>query len=58
MTEPSLSLTDLSEAQRAQAYSRFRIIRPALEDGVPQAPGGTCPQRPCQRGSAFGPALS
>src|SRR5215469_16328183 len=37
MTEPQVSLTDLTEAQRAQAYSRLRIIRPALEDGVSQA---------------------
>src|SRR5215471_1354965 len=37
MTESPVSLRDLSEAQRAQAYSRFRIIRPVLEDGVSQA---------------------
>src|SRR5215469_18354087 len=37
MTEPSVSLTDLSEAQRAQAYGRFRIIRPVLEEGLSQA---------------------
>src|ERR1700730_12639831 len=37
MTEPSVPLTDLSEAQRAQAYSRLRIIRPAVENGVSQA---------------------
>src|SRR5438270_8845679 len=35
MSEPPV--TDLSEAQRVQAYTRFRIIRPALEDGVTQA---------------------
>jgi hypothetical protein len=33
-TEP---LTSLSEAQRAQAYARFEILRLALENGVPQA---------------------
>lgn len=32
-----IPLTALSEAQRAQALSRFAIIRPALEDGVTQA---------------------
>ncbi|MHB8598416.1 MAG: transposase [Ktedonobacteraceae bacterium] len=37
MTEPSLLLTALSEAQRAQASERWAIIRPALEDGVTQA---------------------
>ena len=30
-------LTSLSEAQRAQAYARFEILRLALENGVPQA---------------------
>jgi len=30
-------LTTLTEAQRAQAQSRFRLIRPALKDGVTQA---------------------
>jgi putative transposase len=29
-------LTTLSEAQRAQALERFVILRPALEEGVPQ----------------------
>src|SRR5436309_10590546 len=29
-------LAPLSEAQRAQAYARFVILRPALEEGVPQ----------------------
>lgn len=37
MTEPPLPLTALSEAQRAQAYARFTIIRSALEEGVSQA---------------------
>ena len=37
MTEPPVPLTALSEDQRAQAHSRFTIIRPALEDGVTQA---------------------
>ena len=37
MTEPAVPLTDLSEAQRAQAYARLRIIRPAVEDGISQA---------------------
>jgi len=32
-----VSLTALSENQRAQAHTRFTIIRPALEDGVTQA---------------------
>lgn len=37
MTEPFVPLTALSEAQRAQAFERFTIFRPALEDGVSQA---------------------
>ena len=37
MTEPPVPLPALSEDQRAQAHSRFPIIRPALEDGVTQA---------------------
>ena len=37
MTAPSLPLTALSEAQRAQAQERFEIIRPALVEGVTQA---------------------
>lgn len=37
MTEPPVPLTAPSEDQRAQAHSRFPIIRPALEDGVTQA---------------------
>ena len=37
MTESLVPLTALSEAQRAQAFERFTIIRPALEDGVSQA---------------------
>jgi putative transposase len=37
MTEPPVPLTPLSEDQRAQAHSRFTIIRPALEDGITQA---------------------
>jgi hypothetical protein len=39
MTEPPVPLAALSEDQRAQAYSRFPIIRPALEDGVTQVKG-------------------
>jgi len=37
MAEPFFPLTALSEAQRAQAFERFTIIRPALEEGVSQA---------------------
>jgi LacI family transcriptional regulator, galactose operon repressor len=37
MTEPPVPPTALSEGQRAQAHTRFMIIRPALEDGVAQA---------------------
>lgn len=37
MTETPVSPTDLSEVQRAQAYSRLKIIRSAVEDGVSQA---------------------
>ncbi len=37
MTEPPVPPTALSEGQRAQAHTRFMIIRPALEDGVTQA---------------------
>jgi putative transposase len=35
--ETPVPLTTLSEAQRAQAQTRFSIIRPALEDGISQA---------------------
>jgi putative transposase len=37
MVELPVPLTALSEDQRAQAHTRFTIIRPALEDGVSQA---------------------
>lgn len=37
MSETSVLLTALSEAQRTQALERFAIIRPALEDGITQA---------------------
>jgi len=37
MTQSSIPLTSLTEAQRAQAQKRFTIIRPALEDGITQA---------------------
>ncbi len=37
MMEQSVPLADLSELQRTQAYTRFTIIRPALEDGISQA---------------------
>src|SRR2546426_10576311 len=37
MAQSSIPLTSLTEAQRAQAVTRFTIIRPALEDGVTQA---------------------
>src|SRR5260370_1626725 len=37
MTESPVPLTALSETQRAQAYTRLRIIRPAVENGVSQA---------------------
>jgi len=36
MTEQLPQLSALSEAQRAQALERFVILRPALEQGVPQ----------------------
>src|SRR5438105_11349631 len=36
MAEQPVPLTALSEDQRTQAYTRFTIIRPALEDGVTQ----------------------
>ena len=35
MTKPLLS--DLSEAERALAFERFDLLRPALEEGVPLA---------------------
>ena len=35
-TEQPPLLTALSEAQRTQALERFAILRPALEEGVPQ----------------------
>jgi putative transposase len=37
MAEPFLPLEALTEAQRAQAFERFTIIRPALEEGVSRA---------------------
>lgn len=37
MTEAPVPLTGLSTAQRTQAYSRFTIISPVLEEGVSQA---------------------
>jgi LacI family transcriptional regulator, galactose operon repressor len=37
MTEPPVPLAALSEAQRAQAHTRFTIIHLALEDSVTQA---------------------
>jgi putative transposase len=37
MAKAPVPLTSLSEEQRAQAYARFEILRPALEDGVSQA---------------------
>ncbi len=37
MKESPVPRTALSEAQRAQAQTRFAIIRPALEDGISQA---------------------
>ena len=36
MTEQLPLFTTLSEAQQAQALERFAILRPALEEGVPQ----------------------
>jgi putative transposase len=36
MAEQPTLLSPLSEAQRAQALERFVILRPALEEGVPQ----------------------
>ena len=48
MTEPFVPLTAPSEAQRAQAFERFTIICPALEDRVSQAQAarGNCAERP------------
>jgi putative transposase len=37
MAKAPVPLTALSEGQRAEAYVRFEILRPALEEGVPQA---------------------
>jgi putative transposase len=37
MGSAPVPLASLSEAQRAQAYARFEILRPALEEGVSQA---------------------
>lgn len=36
MTEQLPQFSTVSEAQRAQALERFVILRPALEEGVPQ----------------------
>src|SRR5260370_41051933 len=37
MAKAPVSLTSLSEEQRAEASARFEILRPALEEGVSQA---------------------
>jgi transposase len=37
MAVSSVPLTALSEGQRAQAHTRFTIIRPVQEDGITQA---------------------
>ncbi len=37
MANAPVSLTSLSEDQRAEAYARFEILRSALEEGVSQA---------------------
>lgn len=37
MAKAPVPLTSLSEEQRAEAYARFEIARPALEDGMSQA---------------------
>jgi putative transposase len=37
MAKAPVPLTSLSEEQRAEAYARFEILRPALEEGVSQA---------------------
>jgi putative transposase len=37
MAKAPVPLTSLSEEQRAEAYGRFEILRPALEEGVSQA---------------------
>ena len=37
MAKAPVPLTSLSEEQRAEAYARFELLRPALEEGVSQA---------------------
>jgi hypothetical protein len=37
MAKPPVPLTTLSEEQRAQAYARYELLRPVLEEGVSQA---------------------
>ncbi len=37
MAKASVPLTGLSEEQRAEAYARYEILRPTLEEGVSQA---------------------
>ena len=37
MAKASVPLTSLSEEQRAEAYARFELLRPVLEEGVSQA---------------------
>jgi putative transposase len=37
MAKAPVPLTSLSEEQRAEAYARFEMLRPALEEGVSQA---------------------
>lgn len=58
MTKPPVPLTALSEDQRAQAQSRFTIIRPALENGVTQTQVARTHNNPSQLGAALGQALS
>ena len=37
MAKAPVALTSLSEEQRAEAYARFALLRPVLEEGVSQA---------------------
>ena len=37
MAKAPVPLTSLSEEQRAEAYTRFELLRPVLEEGVSQA---------------------
>jgi len=59
MTDPPVPLTALSEDQRAQAHSRFPIIRPARGAmASPRLKASTYPHYHCQHHRAVGQTVS